>query len=267
MPPKLLRGPYFAATELHQLSNADLAKAREAFIERRLPNLDVLLEHRFGWMNAFFPSDATIVEFGAGAGFTQEYIRAPGRLMSDIEFRPWLDLVADATDPPFAEASVDVVICNQVLHHMALPGRFLETAAHVLRPGGHLLLNEPETSLAMRAILRLMRHEGWSYEVDPFDSTAICVDADNPWSGNDAVSQILFSDPARFEATFPMFKIVENSLTECLIFLFSGGVSSKTFTVPLPRFALSLIKGIDFGLVGLFPQLFALGRRVALQRV
>jgi len=265
--PLFLKGPYFSEGPEHRPTSDDVRQARLSFERRRLPNLDVLLEQRFVWMERYLRPDSCVVEFGAGAGLAQMYLNYPGLLLSDVEPRPWLDLVADALVPPFRPKSLDAVVCNQVLHHIATPARFLEAAAEVIKPGGYLLINEPETSLLLRAILRVMQHEGWSYDVDPFDAEAVCVDGADPWSGNAAIAQVLFADPAKFEAHFPAFRVVENSLCECLVFLLSGGVSSKTFTVPMPRSVVMLLKHIDDGLVGILPGVFALGRRIALQRL
>ncbi len=46
----------------------------------------------------------------------------------------------DATTTPFANASTDLVIIHQVLHFMISPGRAIEEAARILRPGGRLLV-------------------------------------------------------------------------------------------------------------------------------
>jgi ArsR family transcriptional regulator len=46
----------------------------------------------------------------------------------------------DVTTTPFAAGSVDLVIIHQVLHFMIAPGRAIEEAARILKPGGHLLV-------------------------------------------------------------------------------------------------------------------------------
>ena len=217
-------------------------------------------------MNRYITPNKRVVEFGSGAGFSATYLATNDLVLTDIEIRPWIDLVADATTPPFRPESIDIIICNQVLHHIPSPARFFESAETVLRPGGFILINEPETSFLLRLVLRVMRHEGWSYDVDPFDRDELCVDGDDPWGGNAAVANLLFSNPAEFEAKFPQFSVVENALTECFIFLLSGGVSTTTLSVPLPNRARPLLKWLDRALIGALPGVFALGRRVALEK-
>lgn len=44
---------------------------------------------------------------------------------------------------PLAEASVDVVLCTQVLEHVPTPAKLLSECSRVLKPGGYLLLTVP----------------------------------------------------------------------------------------------------------------------------
>lgn len=52
-----------------------------------------------------------------------------------------LDVVADATAIPLAGASVDLIVCKQVLEHIPEPVRLLEEVRRVLHPGGRILLS------------------------------------------------------------------------------------------------------------------------------
>jgi len=265
--PFLLKGPYFADHSENLMQEVGDARiARQRILNDRTENLDFLLRSRFDWMKDYFQPDSRIVEFGSGAGYTRHFIDHDGLIVTDIVAHEWIDAVADAHFPPFSRGSVDCVICNQVLHHFATPSIFLDKISEIIRPGGFLLINEPESSFLLRLILRVMKHEGWSYQIDPFDREAICVDADNPWSGNAAIANVLFSDASKFEEFFPQYKILRNEFCEVLIFLLSGGVTAKTFTIPLPKAILRLIGLVDRALVFLFPSIFALGRRVVLQR-
>ena len=55
--------------------------------------------------------------------------------LKNLEFR-----LGDLQSPPIEPQSVDLVILSQALHHAAEPARALQSAHHILRPGGHLWL-------------------------------------------------------------------------------------------------------------------------------
>ncbi|MCS6809597.1 MAG: class I SAM-dependent methyltransferase, partial [Candidatus Kapabacteria bacterium] len=57
----------------------------------------------------------------------------------------------------------------------------------------------------------------------------------DPWSGNNAVGALLFNDHQRFYSNVPYFRIVFDAYSECFLFLLSGGVTAKTFAIPLPE--------------------------------
>jgi SAM-dependent methyltransferase len=61
-------------------------------------------------------------------------VEAAERTRSDIEF-----VVFDGEHVPFADASVDVVFCKQVLEHVERLDALLAEVARVVRPGGALV--------------------------------------------------------------------------------------------------------------------------------
>ena len=60
------------------------------------------------------------------------------------------------------------------------------------------------------------------------------------------------------------FEIKYEKLTECLIFLNSGGASSKTFYIPMNNLFIKFFDIIDQILIKFFPKIFAMGRRLVL---
>ncbi|MBI5775010.1 MAG: metalloregulator ArsR/SmtB family transcription factor [Verrucomicrobia bacterium] len=55
--------------------------------------------------------------------------------LKNLEFRH-----GDLENPPIADASVDLVILSQALHHAAEPARAVQSAHRILRPGGQILI-------------------------------------------------------------------------------------------------------------------------------
>jgi SAM-dependent methyltransferase len=74
------------------------------------------------------------LEIGAGIG------NLPGKLPdvigSDIQFGPWLNLVADAQRMPFGPNTLGNIVMVDVLHHIEHTLNFFREAARVLKQGG-----------------------------------------------------------------------------------------------------------------------------------
>ena len=264
----MLKGSYFPKHEDNRMAhegNVELARAR--FFRDRPAGLIHLLRQRYAWMNKYLAGRKTIVEFGAGAGFSKEFLDCPNLMLTDLVKWPWIDMVVDALNPPFDDGSIDAIICSHMIHHLSSPVRFFNIVRSKLKAGGILLIQDLHTSLMLRVLLRIMRHEGWSYDIDIFDETAIANDPTDPWSANCAIPELLFRDEAAFAKQIPNFKFLWNSLNECFLFPLSGGVIAKTRTIPLPSGVYKMVQGIDRLLVCTMPDIFALGCSVALEKI
>jgi len=91
-----------------------------------------------------------VLDVGTGPGITAAAARARGADVVGIDFsEPMVEearrrhpnvtfQVASADDLPFDEDSFDAVVGNFVFHHLGDPGRVLQEARRVLRPGGRV---------------------------------------------------------------------------------------------------------------------------------
>jgi SAM-dependent methyltransferase len=244
----------------------DAIRARAQYGERRGSNLKFLLRKRFSWMQRYLGPQTYAVEIGCGAGFSELFLRAGTLELTDAEPRPWTKRVVDALALPYADASVDVLIANNVIHHLAFPDRFFRGAARVLRPGGHLLIQECNCSWTTRIALRATGHEGYDFSADPFDPTRPCNDPGDPWSANCAIPNLLFDDLDRFRKHYPEFAVVDSGLSEFFVQFNSGGVTASVPYLPLPWAAMHIVDSIDRVLVGVAPGIFASQRRLVLRR-
>ena len=266
----LLRGPFKPLHEENRMKNeGNVEVARKLFYEKPNKNLIFLLQNRFMWMNDFIDAETGIgAEVGCGQGFGKEVIKAKSYLLTDFNTYSWLDVKnVDALSTPFDENSFDFLIASNMIHHLPSPVQFLQEARRILKPGGVLLIQDVNCSLLMRIMLNLMRIEGYSYEIDIFDPSAIATDPEDLWSGNNAIPNLLFDDVERFHKEVPFFKVVKTGFSECLTYLASGGVTAKTFYIPLPYFILNILQTIDSFLTKSFPQTFALQRQVVLKLI
>jgi SAM-dependent methyltransferase len=246
--------------------DGDSVHVRQAFLATRPRNLTFLLQNRYAWMNQYIAPGDVAVEIGCGAGLAEFFIDAPHLLMTEVIPHAWVHICLDARHLPFAPNSVDAFICSNVIHHVPSPATFLQDVHSCLRPGGVVLIQEPNPSLLMLLALRLMRHEGWSFEVDVFDPSAQASDPCDAWSGNNAVSYLLFHDQQRFADAVPGLRIVYDHYMECTLFPLSGGVTAKTRTAELPAPMLRALAWLDDMLCRVAPSVFAMGRSIVLRK-
>lgn len=266
----LLGKPYFPRPDENRYTNdSDVITARRIFYTNPSKNLLFLLQHRFGWMQEYIdPVTSVGIEVGCGIGVTPEFIKAKSLKMTDYANNDWLDIaLVDAMNTPFQENEFDFVLCSNMIHHLPSPTKFLREMCRILKPGGYLLVQEVNCSFFMRLVLRLMRKEGYSFDVHVFDENAILSDPNNPWSANDAIPNLLFDNPDRFHKEVPTFHIEQDEYSEFLLFFNSGGVTAKTPYIPLPYWALRCIKYIDSFLIRLSKNIFALQRSIVLKKI
>lgn len=258
---------YWPDTTRQIASNTgNAAAARKFYYGKKPANLLFLMEKRYTWMNEFIRKGDGVLELGCGIGVSRDFIRKDAKLiLTDIEPHPWIDGTVDALKTRYPAQSFDAIICSNMIHHIAYPLRFFKEMERILKPGGRLIVQEVNCSIMTKILLRIMRHEGWSYNRDPFNLKEPCNDPNDPWSGNNAIPNLLFDNQA-FNKRIPAFTVVHKKHTEFLLFPLSGGVVAKVKTVNLPRFLLNIVNGIDTVLVAVFPGIFALSRRIVLIR-
>jgi len=258
----------FYPSSSNRMNNVgNLSEARRIFLKERPTNLCFLLKSRYDWMNEYIADCSELYELGCGAGFSREFIHNKSLTLTDVSIEYWVDKQVDALNLPFPDNSVDAFICSHMLHHLAKPVEFLRQAHNKLKPGGLILISDLNTSFAMKFLLKLMNHEGWSYEVDVFNELEIVNDPKDPWSANCAIPELLFRNRTVFEDKIPEYRIIRNEYTEFAIFPLSGGVIAKSPTINMPWIVLKAINKLDNLLIRLSPNIFALGRRVVLQKI
>ncbi len=84
------------------------------------------------------PADGVGLNVGAGRVQLDPRIRT-----LEIEAGPGIDYVGSAEDIPLPASAVDLVICQEVLEHVAHPRRAAAEFFRVLKPGGRLYLQLP----------------------------------------------------------------------------------------------------------------------------
>lgn len=263
-----LKAPYKPEHSENRMKHeGDVERARKYFFREAPQNLKMLIAKRFEWMNDWIQPGDKGIEVGAGAGLSKEFIRCPGYEITDFADKPWLDHKnIDALATGFKDESFDFVVSSNMIHHVPYPMRFFEEMYRILKPGGLVLIQEINASFFMRLALRLTRHEGYSFTTNVFDRDEIATDANDLWSANCAIPNLLFDDRKHFEEKIPSFKIEHTGFDEFTCFLNSGGVIAKTRYLPLPRWGVRMLQVCDKALANLLPSVFALQRQIVLRK-
>ncbi|CAA7613502.1 putative methyltransferase [Candidatus Terasakiella magnetica] len=161
------------------------------------------------------------LEVGGGTGRLREYL--PQVVSSDIQWAPWLDVVADAQSLPFADASFDNIVLMDVLHHIERPMAFLAEASRVLRPGGRLVVLEPGITALSFPFYRWLHQEDVRMGVDPFDGAPVC-DGGNPYDSNQAIPTLMLARSGdRLQRSFPRLSLRSLEWLSLFAYPLSGG--------------------------------------------
>ena len=135
-------------------------------------------------------------------------------------------------------------------------------------PDGDLVLSEPDDEKSI-IIASNDTSQGqdqiignWTY-----DSLLFETETGDVWSGNIAIPHLLFDNREVFNKNLgSYFKIEHDKTLHEFSFLNSGGVSSKTFCIPLNYFFIKILDKIYYILTKPFPKIFAIGRRLVLKK-
>ncbi|MBL0000849.1 MAG: methyltransferase domain-containing protein [Sphingomonadales bacterium] len=64
----------------------------------------------------------------------------------------WVDIRADAMNPPFEPNSIDTIICSHMIHYMAQP-TLLSQSTTTFRDRGRIIIQDLNAALTMRSCL------------------------------------------------------------------------------------------------------------------
>ena len=263
---KILNKIQFSKEANRMESIANTKIARDLYYSSSSSNLKFLLDKRFSWMNRFISESDQGIEVGSGAGFSKDFIKSENFKITDLGDDDHLDHKnINAQETGFNENSLDFVIASNMIHHIPYPIKFFKEMNRILKSGGKIIIFESYCSIFFQLATIIMKHEGFDFTLNVWDEKNPKSDEKNAWHGNIAVPHLLFDNREDFDKNLGnYFNIKYEKLTECLIFINSGGVTSKTAYIPMNHFFLNLLHCVDKFLVKFLPNIFCMGRRIVL---
>lgn len=188
-----------------------------------------------------------IVEVGSGIGNLKAHL--PGAFCTDLFPNPWLDLVCDGYELPFADATLSHLVLFDVFHHLEAPKAFFKEARRVLHPQGRLILFEPFISLASRPVYGLFHHEPvrWSRPISQAETIG------HPrayYAAQGNATRVFFKSEAA--GCLHGWDVFHAQAFSAFSYLLSGGYSKPSF---YPAALLPALLKLDQGL-SRWPRLF-----------
>jgi SAM-dependent methyltransferase len=183
------------------------------------------------------------IEIGSGGGFIKEVI--PRVKTSDVvEIRSLTDLTFSALKMPFESGSVGIFFLLNTFHHLHDVSLFLNECQRCLKSGGKIVMIEPANTPWSRWIYKKFHHE-------PFDEkmSEWMTEGGRLSGGNQALPWIVFvRDRKRFDAAFPLLKIISIEAHTPFRYLISGGLnyphSFPSILYPVVRLFENLMKPV-----------------------
>lgn len=163
------------------------------------------------------------LEIGSGSGHMAAFL--PDVISLDIQYAPWLSTVADAQALPFADGSFSNIVLLDVLHHLPVPRIFLSEAARVLRPGGRLIMIEPEITPVSFLFLSALHPEPVRLSAEPLSGAP--QSNPDPEDANQAIPHLIFRRHGdRLASVIPDLRLRHLSRMSLWAYPLSGGFRS-----------------------------------------
>ena len=87
-----------------------------------------------------------------------------------------------------------------MIHHLPYPIKFFEEMHRILKKGGKLIIFDAHCSVLLQLVLILMRHEGFDFTKDVWNTKSPSTDTDDLWAGNSAIPYLIFNDENIFHS-------------------------------------------------------------------
>ena len=201
--------------------DARLAEHRRIWDEKEV--LRLVYADYYRRLMAAVPAAGGLLDIGGGSAHVKEF-RADTVTLDILPF-PGIDVVADAHDLPFDDATFSGIVMLDVLHHLERPVAFLKEAARVLAPGGRIAMMEPGITPLSWWFYNFLHQEPVILSQDPYAMTERQPGKD-PFDSNQAIPTLMFGRKrglSRLAETVPEFRLAETDWLSLAVYPLSGG--------------------------------------------
>lgn len=198
-----------------------------------------------------------IVEIGSGIGNLKA--RIPDALATDLFPNPWLDVICDGYEMPFADGAISHLILFDVFHHLRAPRAFLREASRILTKRGRVILFEPFVSVSSYPVYRWLHHESL-HQGDTISMADVLPRPRDYYTSQGNATRLFFN--ARSEDQFQGWRVFHRESFASFAYMLSGGFSQPA---AYPFGMLSACQRVDRWL-SRWPRLFGARCLVGLER-
>ncbi len=165
-----------------------------------------------------------VLELGAGVGNLKAHL--PQAITSDLSPAPWVDLVGDACELPFPDASLSHLVLLDVFHHLEAPNAFFREAHRVLTRTGRVILFEPYLSWSSFPVYTLLHHEPVAWR-KPINSADVAPRPRGYYAAQGNATRLFFrGELGRWP---PGWKVFHAQVFSSFAHILSGGFSRPSF--------------------------------------
>ena len=161
-----------------------------------------------------------IVEIGSGIGNLKAHL--PQAITTDLFPNPWLDLVCDGYELPFADGTISHLVMFDVFHHLEAPNAFLAEAKRVLTREGRVILFEPFISALSYPVYGLFHHEPVAWRQSVIMASTFPRPRSYYAAQGNATRLFFRNEISGWPAGW---KVIHAEAFSCFHYLFSGGYS------------------------------------------
>ena len=204
------------------------------------------------------------VEIGGGPGFFKKFF--PEVVSTDLVWRPWLDLAADAQVLPFRSESVANLMGLDILHHLASPTAFLKEVERVLVIGGRLILIETWVTPFSYLVYRYFHQEDCDLKARPLEKSPFGEENHKKaFEGNQAIPYLLFGPKTvgKTLAVLPRLKVLTIEPFSLFAYLLSFGFKPVSL---LPEALYPAVSALEKATLPLWRRLASLRALIVLEK-